>query len=165
MLNIYLICDKIFEISILIFMIMALYFDIKIRKIPNKLNLFVVLFGVFFKLFQNGFLFFPALLFEIVIIFIISLAIYHFKIIGAGDLKFFIALTPLLGYEMIIKLIGISIIIGAVNYTLYFLLRGELIYSFKKFFKKGLGTRMMYMHNIVIGYFLYQLFNFLGYCI
>jgi prepilin peptidase CpaA len=146
-------------------MSIALYFDFKIKKIPNKLNFFIVLFGIFFKIFQKGFSFFPNLVFEIVIIFTISFAIYHFKVIGAGDLKFFIALTPLTGYEMIIKLIGISIIVGAVNYTFYLLSKGELISSFKNFFRKGLGTRMMYMHNIVIGYFLYQLFNFFIYCI
>ena len=165
MLNIYLNYDKVIGTFVLIFMFIGLYFDITIRKIPNKFNLSIILFGVFLLVLRKGVLYLPEVMWEIIVIFGVCLIIYSLKVIGAGDLKFFIALTPLIGMMVVLKLIIMSIIVGALNYTIYFLIKGKLRIKFKNFFKNGSKTRMRYMHNIVIGYFLYQLFNFFGYCI
>lgn len=159
MLNTYLNCDNIVNIAMFFVIAAAFIFDLKTRKIPNWLNVSAIVLGVFLNLVFMDISRIIYIAFSIGLIFLISLLIYRFRILGGGDLKLFIGLSAFAGADAVIKLMLISLVVGGITYLGYFLAKGNLVERYKNFFMGKTKTKMMYMHNILIGYFLYIVYN------
>lgn len=122
------------EILILyIVLTIASIWDIKTFKIPNALVFSSMVLGICLSFFENGFNGMFISLLSIVIIFVIFLPIWIFKIMGAGDIKLYMAISSFLGWKMTLSISYYSIIIGALMFM--FFIHPKRIYSmFKEFF-------------------------------
>lgn len=89
---------------LLIFLLLATYFDLKKRIIPNKLILIFLIVSVLllvtklFLSFSYSFLFNNLL--SILITFLICFLLWEFGVIAGGDLKFFFVVSILLPYNL-----------------------------------------------------------------
>ena len=85
-----------------LFILIANYYDLKFGIIPNKINLILFIYGLFFNsllalLFNNPYI----LIFSLVLtsfVALISFLLWHIGFWGGGDLKFFIGLTLSLSF-------------------------------------------------------------------
>lgn len=85
-----------------LFILLANYYDLKFGIIPNKINLILFIYGLFFNsllalLFNNPYI----LIFSLVLttfVALISFLLWHIGFWGGGDLKFFIGLTLSLSF-------------------------------------------------------------------
>lgn len=92
-------------------LLIATYFDIKTKKIPNFFNLFLVISGVAFSMCIKN-IGISKILFEIFFIFLAAYPLYLLKVLGAGDVKLLMALGLFLPHYNWLMLIFISILIG-----------------------------------------------------
>lgn len=95
--------------------IIAVAGDLKEYKIKNQLVLITFIAGVilvFIRLISG----YDVLDYVsgIIIAFVITFALFLIKGIGAGDAKFLSAIGLIVGYHLIVRVIGISVVIGAI---------------------------------------------------
>mgnify|MGYP001655324674 CR=1 FL=1 len=103
----------------------AVYQDIAYFKITNKWNLFVTGTGLTVAL-LSGWSFLLSSLSGMLIPFTIGFLLYAFKIFGAGDVKFMMALGALMGKEWIIDCMIYSILSGGILAIILMFYRGML---------------------------------------
>lgn len=138
----------------LIFLILATVSDLKSREVSNKLILFFLIFGFFFKLFQgiliSDFSFFFLSTLSFCISFIAFYLFWEFGVIAGGDLKLFLVLAVMipdisLPFNLAIYLLPIFIFFISLVmllpwlffYSFYFILKKKLYTLLsKQFFKK-----------------------------
>ncbi len=101
---------------ILLILILAAYFDIKARTIPDYLTLPFIIFGIFLTIYNKGFLYGLGL---IVITFLVAEILFRLKVFGGGDLKLFIMLIFLLGVTPALLTIYISMLFSLPVFLFY----------------------------------------------
>jgi prepilin peptidase CpaA len=92
---------------------LAAWFDIKERRIPNWINLFGLIAGLFLGAFQSS----TQFIFNLTGFFagILALMIpFAFGWMGAGDVKFFAAVGALLGYKTLPRVFFYSCIVAGI---------------------------------------------------
>lgn len=121
---------------LILFLLTALYFDGRFRKIPNWLTVSGAVLGLLIHVVMDGL---NGLLFSLlglVIGFIITLILYLVKAIGAGDVKLFAAIGAFSGTEFTLYGIMYSIICAGIIGVVLLLARREFIQRiFRLFFK------------------------------
>ena len=93
----------------------ALYFDLRIQKIPNKLSFTALFTGVVINFIVYGVNGVGASLAGVFVAFILFFPAFYFKILGAGDVKLMMAIGALLGPVIIGWSIAYAIIFGGVT--------------------------------------------------
>ncbi|WP_405054160.1 A24 family peptidase [Thalassotalea psychrophila] len=147
---------------------LALYFDLRIQKIPNILCLYVVAIG-----FTVQFMFFGWAgglngLLGLLTAFIILFPAFYFKVLGAGDVKLMMAVGVITGPELIAWSVAYATIAGGVTslvLVLYktgwqgvkaTLVRYYQCFYVKKYFKPSAGEaaalRVPYAPALAIGW-------------
>jgi prepilin peptidase CpaA len=102
--------------------IAAAYFDIKYKKIPNKLTLPAVLIGLTLNSITFGLSGTLDSLYGVLIGFAL-IALYGLGMLGAGDIKLFMAVGALLGWELGGVSIISSILVGGVAGAIVLIMR------------------------------------------
>lgn len=106
-------------ILVLILALIALKTDIKSYKIPNKLNLIFIVFGLILNLIIGNIklsligMLFPMILFPLFIC----------RMMGAGDIKLFCALGSIVCFPHIVKIMAYSIIFNGIIAIIFMLVR------------------------------------------
>ncbi len=106
-------------------LILALIFDLKTKKVPNILNLYLLLYSIYYYIGVLGNSFVQSIL----IIIISSLFVYPLylsNMLGAGDVKLFIAMRLCLDFNIWVMIILSSIMLGCVVFILKLIWNREL---------------------------------------
>ncbi|MBM7597878.1 prepilin peptidase CpaA [Virgibacillus halotolerans] len=101
-------------IILILFLIVAFYYDVKEQRIPNWLNVSGVLVGIIYHLFVNQLDGFIQSVLGTLIGGGILLLLYIFKAIGAGDVKLFAAIGAICGVLFTLYAIMYSIIFAGI---------------------------------------------------
>lgn len=95
-----------------IILIPAIVYDIKSMRIPNRLNLVIVLIGACFNLLVNGLAGLMMSINGLGVGFISLFLLYLINGVGGGDVKFFAAAGSLLGATNIFNLVILTLLIA-----------------------------------------------------
>lgn len=101
-------------IILIIFLLVAFYFDVTQHRIPNWLNVTGVLVGIFYHFIVNHLDGFIQSVLGALVSGLILLLLYIFKAIGAGDVKLFAAIGAICGVIFTLYAIMYSIIFAGV---------------------------------------------------
>jgi len=108
------------------------FFDLKERKIPNKITFTGILIGILFNIITGGWM---GLLQSLLGMFA-GLAIFFLPFVmggmGAGDVKLMGAIGALMGWEFSLMTALYSAIVGGVMVIIHLLYTGKLRETFKK---------------------------------
>ena len=108
----------------------ATLFDVKMKKVPNFFNLFLLIFAVCFS-----YIIIDVSYTKIIFCFfrgaIIAYPLYYFNVLGAGDVKLLMCISLFLSLNNWLMLILISILISGVFFLIRLLIINEL--GFKTF--------------------------------
>lgn len=122
-------------------LICGLYQDVRYLKISNKLNVMIAIMGLILALFSGRTMLLSSLA-GIAVPFVIGFVLFALRLFGAGDVKFFMALGALMGYEWILKCMIYSVFFGAAMAIVLMIVRGIFL------------ERMRYMWNYLKSIFL-----------
>ncbi len=120
-------------IFVFLFILAAAINDVKHSKISNKLILITIIFGLSYNVYLNNI---DGFIFSIKGIILPFVALYIFFLMNflpAGDIKLFMAIGSVLGYQHVFIIIIISVFIGAI-YSLFLLIKNRKFNDFKKLF-------------------------------
>lgn len=118
--------DTVLLLLLLILLCLAVYFDLKIRKIPNKITAPIALIGLMISFIGSGY---QGLLFSVIgmifglLIFIIP---YLLGGMGAGDVKLMAAIGALMGWEFTMRTALGAALAGGLMVILYMSYKKEL---------------------------------------
>lgn len=98
---------------ILALLILSVLFDIKERKIPNKLVLPFILLGLIYSTIFKGGIGLLNSLFGIILVFVIFIIPFIFGGIGGGDIKLLMAIASISDLMFIFKTIIYTVLVGA----------------------------------------------------
>ena len=150
-----------------LFLIIAFISDIKNQKLPNWLTAGGIVIGIIYHFITDGF---GGLLFSLLGLLTaggIFLILYIFKAIGAGDVKLFGAIGSLVGFDMVVNMMVLSIVFAGILSALillltktfmkkmidaFFYLRDSLyMKDYRKLedYKKNKATRFPFMYAVV----------------
>ena len=104
------------SISLLLLPLTALiiYFDVRYRRIPNKIVLAALLTGITVNMYWNGWNGLLASVEGCLAAFGLMLLLHFFGALGAGDVKLFAAIGGILGIGLVLKTFMIVVLMGAV---------------------------------------------------
>ncbi|PKH06289.1 prepilin peptidase [Moritella sp. Urea-trap-13] len=100
-------------ITALLILCVALYFDLRYQRIPNKLCLLALLFGILINSYFDSWSGFMESIFGASLALILLIPVYKFKMLGAGDVKLMIGIGALSGPLVLTWSIAYGIIFGA----------------------------------------------------
>ncbi|MGJ7467076.1 MULTISPECIES: A24 family peptidase [Comamonas] len=121
-------------------LILASAWDIRYRRIPNWLILIGGILGVFshadiFSISPLRVTWVDSLI-GILLVITVLLPFWIAKVMGAGDIKFFIVLSLWLGWKILIPIWVVSVFISIIHLVarkIFFLRRDELVFVRKRF--------------------------------
>jgi len=99
---------------LLLYSFSAMFFDLTTDKIPNYLVVLELAGGLVYQLYIFGAIGILSFLGGIAVPFVLSYALFLFRMIGAGDIKLLMALGSVAGYPRNLKIMLWSVIWGAV---------------------------------------------------
>ena len=124
--------ENINYIILIILVILAMYFDLTSKKIPNKITFPVMILGFLINVLTNGFL---GITFSVVG-FIVGLLIYMIPFIlggmGAGDVKMLAAIGSLMGWEFVLYTAVFAGLIGGVLVLIYLVYKRQLLTTLRQ---------------------------------
>lgn len=97
----------------IIMLTIALYFDLRYQRIPNKLCLVTLFLGLIIHTLSNGLSGLTQALSGAALALVVLLPAFAFRLLGAGDVKIMIAIGALSGPLIIIWSIAYAIVFGA----------------------------------------------------
>jgi len=100
-------------ITALIILCIALYFDLRYKRIPNKLCLLALLLGIIINSYFDSWSGFIQSIFGAGLALLLLIPVYKFKMLGAGDVKLMIGIGALSGSLVLVWSIAYGIIFGA----------------------------------------------------
>jgi len=118
--------DSILKILLIVLLGLAVYFDLKVRKVPNKITAPIALIGILISLLGSGI---EGLIFSVVglifglLIFIIP---YLMGGMGAGDVKLMASIGALMGWVFTMKTALAAALAGGVMVVIYMTYKKEL---------------------------------------
>ncbi|WP_434352184.1 A24 family peptidase [Trichococcus flocculiformis] len=120
------------EVILLMIIGISSYFDLKERKIPNKITFVGILIGILINSYLGG----GTGLLRAVLGMFLGLAIFFIPFamggMGAGDVKLMGAIGALMGWRFSVMTALYSAIVGGVMVLLYLLYTGKLLETLKK---------------------------------
>ena len=99
---------------LLVYSFSAMLFDLTTGRIPNYLMAAELVGGLVYQLYIFGPMGILSFLGGIAVPFVLSYALFLFRMIGAGDIKLFMALGSVAGYPRNLRIMLWSVICGAV---------------------------------------------------
>ena len=99
---------------LLLYSFLAMLFDLTTNRIPNYLVAAELVGGLIFQLYIFGPMGILSFLGGIAVPFILSYALFLFRMIGAGDIKLFMALGAVAGFPLNVRIMLWSVICGGI---------------------------------------------------
>ncbi len=99
---------------LLLYSFSAMLFDLRTDKIPNYLVAAELVVGLAYQLYVFGLMGILSFLGGIALPFALSYVLFLFRMVGAGDIKLFMALGSVAGYPRNLEIMLWSVICGAV---------------------------------------------------
>jgi prepilin peptidase CpaA len=161
----------IYGISIFVFLAVAVYFDLKNRKIPNALVIFSFVCSMALCFFIEGRDSLSSAFTSLLLSFALLLPIYLAKIIAAGDFKLFVALSPMLTVNGTLEVFIHSILWAAILGLIWMYRQGVLknvFLNIKNIFSKTSRPNSAQLHKIPFatamfaGFISFIVFNYLN---
>lgn len=90
------------------------YFDVKYRRIPNRLVLLALICGLFVNMFWNGGSGLLSSMEGCLLAFGLMLGLHFFGAMGAGDVKLFAAIGGIIGVGLVLKTFVVVVLVGGV---------------------------------------------------
>lgn len=90
------------------------YFDIKYRRIPNKIILPTLICGLLLNTFWQGWNGLQSSITGCLLAFALMLILHFFGAMGAGDVKLFGAIGSIIGIGLVLKTFIVIVLLGAV---------------------------------------------------
>ncbi|HEX4945674.1 MAG TPA: prepilin peptidase [Blastocatellia bacterium] len=90
------------------------YFDVKNRRIPNKIVLVALVCGLTIKTFEDGWSGLQSSVAGCLLAFGLMLVLHFFGAMGAGDVKLFGAIGSIIGLGLVLKTFVVVVMLGAV---------------------------------------------------
>lgn len=115
------------DLILIILLFLAVYFDITARKIPNKITVPALLYGMIWSTLNSGLQGFKLSILGILIGFAVFLVPYIFNGIGAGDVKLMTAIGAIMGWEFILKTSLSTALVGGIIVVIYMLYKKGLV--------------------------------------
>lgn len=97
-----------------LFLLIALYTDVKYKKLPNWLTVTGMAVGLVYHLLTGGA---DGIIFSVLGLLVgggIFLILYVFRALGAGDVKLFAAIGAIVGVEVVLYLMMYSVVVAGV---------------------------------------------------
>lgn len=116
----------------LIVLLLAFSSDMKERKITNRLVLITIFTGSIYTVIEKGIFQLIPVCTKSIIVFGIFLIPYAMGIIGAGDIKLYMASCFWLDYEQVLMFIVYSVIVGMILSSIYLAKNQKFIKTLKK---------------------------------
>jgi prepilin peptidase CpaA len=108
------------------------YYDVKYRRIPNKIVLLMLLIGFVVNLLISSFNGFVLSISGAALAFALMLILHIVGAMGAGDVKLFAAIGSLIGFKLILPTYLIIAIVGGLLAIISSLYRGTLFTTFTR---------------------------------
>ena len=89
------------------------YFDVKHRRIPNKIALVALACGLLVNIFWHGWSGLLSSIEGCLLAFGLMLALHFFGAMGAGDVKLFAAIGSIIGLGLVLKTFVVVVVLGA----------------------------------------------------
>jgi Flp pilus assembly protein protease CpaA len=102
------------NIIVLIALSLAVFSDIKTKKVDNRFNVGILLAGILFSLTQFGFNGLWQVLSSMTAAFAIGTPLYLLRVFGGGDFKLLLAVSSFLDWKQILTVIALSFIWGSI---------------------------------------------------
>lgn len=118
--------DTVLLLLLMILLGLAVYFDLKIRKVPNKITAPIALIGLLISLIYSGY---QGLLFSVIgMIFGLMIFIVPYLMggMGAGDVKLMASIGALMGWEFTMRTALGAALSGGLMVILYMAYKKEL---------------------------------------
>lgn len=131
------------EILLLTVVLAAAVSDMKTGKIPNYLILFGIFLGGGLIIYREGFISIYKAIFDMLIPIAILYTLYHFKFMGAGDIKLFSFIGFLEGRNIMFLSLAISFILGAI-YAMYIFVKMGILLERGEYLKNYALTSIMH---------------------
>lgn len=135
------------NVGLLVFLVLAVYFDIKTYKIPNALTVTGMAAGIIYRLYGLG----PPGLFtaatDLIAGMMILFPLYLIRCLGAGDIKLLMVISTFLGWKVTLIVSFYSLMIGAV----IGLLKGSILSALQRNNFKDTLIKKQRMDQNVIG--------------
>lgn len=130
----------IYDYCLFIYLLIALYFDVKYSKLPNWLTVSGIAFGLCFHLIADGI---QGLIFSVLgllVAGIIFILLYIFRAVGAGDAKLFAAIGSIVGIEVSLYLTMYSIVYAGIIGVIILLFTRTILYKLTSAFFALMGA-------------------------
>ncbi|MEK3887593.1 A24 family peptidase [Bacillus sp. FSL K6-3431] len=131
---------QIYDYCLFVYLLIALYLDVKYSKLPNWLTVSGMAFGLVYHLITGGI---DGLIFSIVgllVVGFIFILLYIFRAIGAGDAKLFAAIGSIVGMEISLYLSMYSVVYAAIIGAIILLFTKTILRKLTNAFFAILGT-------------------------
>lgn len=102
------------SVILLVFLI-ALYFDLKYQRIPNRLCTLTLLTGFIVQSYFSGWSGLLTAFIGAGLAFILLFPAFYFRLLGAGDVKLMVAIGTFLDVQLLLWSISYAIIAGAIT--------------------------------------------------
>jgi len=161
----------IYSTFIFVFLAVAVYFDLRTRKIPNALVIISFCFSVALCFLTEGRESLSSILTSLLLSFALLLPVYLAKVIAAGDFKLFVAISPLLTVNGTLEVFVHSILWAAVIGLIWMYRQGVLknvFLNIKNIFSKTSRPSTTQLHKIPFatamfaGFISFIVFNYLN---
>lgn len=117
---------------LLVIILVSGFFDLKERKIPNKITFTGILVGILFNLFTGGWMGFLQGILGLSVGLTIFFLPFAMGGMGAGDVKLMGAIGALMGWRFSVMTAIYSAIVGGIMVLIHLLYTGKLRETFKK---------------------------------
>jgi len=149
-------------------LVVAVYFDLTTAKFPNKFFIIFLLLNIFLVLLLNGFAGLTVGLLTFAVAVLLMTPIYMIKMLGGGDIKLILALSPMLLLDEFIGFLMMSFVWAGVFGLLRTAIGGNaralLINTFFLTKKVTVATeRIPFTVGILLGWCSYSSFMSLGF--
>lgn len=135
---------------VVLFIVIALFFDLKERRIPNLLNLIGVIIGFLYNIINLSV---DGLLFSIKGLFIgfsLMLTLYIISAVGAGDVKLFTALGVLMGSDFVLYLFVVTIFLTGIFAIIFLLIKNRNNFGVTKRGFMGIQLASRYLFSDIV---------------
>lgn len=111
---------------------LIVYFDVRYRRIPNKLVLAALLAGCAVNTFWNGWNGLVVSIEGCLVGFGLMLLLHFFGAMGAGDVKLFAAIGGIIGVGLVVKTFVIVVLVGGVLAVVSMLYTGTAVVTMQR---------------------------------
>ena len=126
--------SKVMLFGLFVMLIIAVFADFKVRKIPNTVVLYGLLFSLVFQFISSGTQGGLSWILGVSLGFSCFIPLYLLRAMAAGDVKLMMAVGGFIGYPLVLKAALYSYLVGGVIAIAYVLFKGRIKLLIQNFY-------------------------------